>query len=755
MPSLILRKYHFPYRAVDKFAAGSATRPAPELNQSSGSASAVKSGWIVLFVALTALSPAFLGGDASKYGEVVPVIGTGLLLFVFPLRAAPANSVLIGMAGLLLCGLAGFLTARWIAEPEWHSAIRQAIPGLGNTITLQPLHSLIRFGVMLSAILFAVWVFQWRPSHATRCLQVLCGGIALVATLALAAHFYSFSVPGWHPSQGFGPFPNRNQTATLMALGATLALGLCASSFRRRDWSGIVWVLAFALCLAALLLTNSRAPLCLLLAGSFLWFFKLQRSPLKGFSVAGGVTLLVCAATLLIGENVARRLPDLLFHGPGFRAKIYQDTFRLAWASPALGTGLGNFEAIFPRFRDASLNAERVIHPESDWLWMASEMGWLSILFCVVGIGGLLIREVHSSTRREKELRLAGWVAIAAFLVNSLIDVPGHRLGTILPVLVLASLCARPELFGDGAPILPFVSRIFGIGLVAFGVVLAREANLNGQTERAVAEGEWGRAAQAASESLVRQPLDWSLYVTRGYAEIHQNRWLEANADFRHARFLEPKMAIVPLAEGKAWVGVNRAFALGAWKEALRRSQSAEMRELYGQMLDASLADPPLHLATIRLADNRPSLALLTLDPRSIDSQTLRVLESERPSLSADEILALTRAEAWKAAAETDFEQAYEIGRRAMRNIQFPIRNSQSEEQCRDALIRDPGDFAAAFNLCAILQATQRWQDALGILESISRDSNCPIYLLVLKAEILASQQKWSEAWNTIHELVR
>jgi hypothetical protein len=70
-------------------------------------------------------------------------------------------------------------------------------------------------------------------------------------------------------------------------------------------------------------------------------------------------------------------------------------------------------------------------------------------------------------------------------------------------------------------------------------------------------------------------------------------------------------------------------------------------------------------------------------------------------------------------------------------------------------LIRDPGDFAAAFNLCAILQATQRWQDALGILESISRDSNCPIYLLVLKAEILASQQKWSEAWNTIHELVR
>ena len=362
MPSLILRKYHFSYRAVDKFAAGSRTGPAPELNQSSGSASAVKagprkSGWIVLFVVLTALSPAFLGGDVSKYGEVVPVIGTGLLLFVFPLRAAPANSVLIGMAGLLLCGLAGFLPARWIGEPEWHSAIRQAIPGLGNTVTLQPLHSLIRFGVMLSAILFAVWVYPMAAELRSLVFSGFvrrnrsggnnraCGAFLLLFGARLAPKPRVRSISKSESDCHFDR-PRRN-----------IGFGSLCEFFRRRDWSGIVWVLAFTLCLAALLLTNSRAPLCLLLSGSFLWFFKLQRSPLKGFSVAGGVTLLVCAATLLIGESVARRLPELLFHGPGFRAKIYQDTFRLAWASPAVGTGVGNFEAIFPRFRDAS--AER------------------------------------------------------------------------------------------------------------------------------------------------------------------------------------------------------------------------------------------------------------------------------------------------------------------------------------------------------------------------------------------------------------
>jgi tetratricopeptide (TPR) repeat protein len=402
-----------------------------------------------------------------------------------------------------------------------------------------------------------------------------------------------------------------------------------------------------------------------------------------------------------------------------------------------------------------SLNGQRVIHPESDWLWMASEMGWFSVLFCIVGIGGLLIRDIHSSTRREKELRLAGLIALGVFLVNSLIDVPGHRLGTILPILLLASLCTRPRLFGESALILPWASRISGIGLLAFGVFLVREANLKAQTERAVVEGEWARAEEAASELLVRQPLSWSLYVTRGYAAVHQSRWLKANTDFRYARFLEPKMAIVPFNEGKAWVGVNRVLALVAWREALRRSQSAEMRDFYGQMLDASSGDSQLHLATIRLADSWPSLALLTLDPGSVDSKTLQVLESQRSRLTAEEILALTRAEAWKAAAAGDFEKAYELGRLAMRRIQFPMRNAQSVEQCRDALIRDPRDFAAAFNLCSILQARERWQDALEVLEPISRDSNCPVYILVMKAETLASQQKWSEAWTAIGELVR
>ena len=751
----------FSDRTVDKSVERRSVVPAPELNETARACAAGAPGpagsiWSVPLVALIALSASFLGNDETAgYAEAVPVIGIGVLLIFFPWRAIPGGAVMIGIGGLLGCGLAGFLPARWIGEPEWHSAIRHAIPGLAASVTLQPIHSLLRFGVMLAAIAFAVWVLQWRPIRRVLCFQALCTGIALLATTALAAHLYAFPVLGWHPSQGFGPFPNRNQTATLMALGAMLALGLCVRSFRRRNPLSILWVLALIACLGALLLSNSRAPFCLLIAGSFFWLFRLQTSTLQGLAVAGGVALLICAATLLFGETIARRVPELLTQGGGFRVKIYQDSLRLVEASPALGTGVGNFEAIFPRFREASLNDERVIHPESDWLWMAAEMGLPSVLFCGIGIGAVLVGMVYSPASGEKEIRSICVVALAAFFVNSLIDVPGHRLGTILPVLVVVGLCTRLRLSAQYSKILLWASRLVGFGLMAFGIVLIGGVNLNTRTQHAIAQRDWTAVEKAATESLVRIPLSWSLYITRAYASVHQGRWLEAISDFHHARFLEPKLAVVPLSEGKAWVGINRALALTAWNETLKRSQAGEMRALYAQMLDASLQDQELHLETIRLADGRPSLAILTLNSEDIDKRTLEALESEKSKLSADELLVLTRAQARKAATERDFERAYELGKQAMRPIPFPARSAQTEGQCYEALTQDPLDFAAAFNLCSILLVQGRREEALRIIDPISRETRCPEYFLVMKAETFAAQRQWQEAWNTIELLVK
>jgi hypothetical protein len=191
------------------------------------------------------------------------------------------------------------------------------------------------------------------------------------------------------------------------------------------------------------------------------------------------------------------------------------------------------------------------------------------------------------------------------------------------------------------------------------------------------------------------------------------------------------------------------------WKEALRRSLPDERGDLYGQMLDASFGDAALHRATLRLADGEASLAIIALRSGHADSKTLQVLETERSELNVDEIQAVSRAEAWAAVAEKDFKKAYELGRQGMRRMSFPVQNQESEEQCRDALIRDPRDFGAVFNLCSILRTKQRWQEALQILELTSKDQDCPDYFRVMRAEILASQSQWSESWDAIAGLVK
>ena len=208
----------------------------------------MKAFFLTVLLLGVALSAAFLGGDAGKWGEVVPVCGIGLVLLFAPIRALPRGAVLIGLSGLLLCGLTGFLPVRWFGEPSWHAALRAAIPGLGKMVTLQPLYSLMRFGVMSAVVLLGGWMIQWRPANRVGILQTLTGGIAASAIVALVAHFYNFPVPWWHSSQGFGPFPNRNQTGALMAMGAMMALGLFAGSARRLHWTGFWWATVFLVC---------------------------------------------------------------------------------------------------------------------------------------------------------------------------------------------------------------------------------------------------------------------------------------------------------------------------------------------------------------------------------------------------------------------------------------------------------------------------------------------------------------------------
>src|SRR5258708_24250439 len=109
-------------------------------------------------------------------------------------------------------------------------------------------------------------------------------------------------------------------------------------------------------------------------------------------------------------------------------------------ASPWCGVGLGNFRALFPLYRSASINQQSVWHPESDWLWLAAESGWLAVGLAL-GLAVAVLRGAFPLTQgSRRHLRAAALAAGIAALLHSTFDVPGHRLGSALLALFVIVL---------------------------------------------------------------------------------------------------------------------------------------------------------------------------------------------------------------------------------------------------------------------------------------------------------------------------
>jgi O-Antigen ligase len=710
-----------------------------------------RSNSLILGVTAIALSAAYLG-TAEPWSQGAPMIGIGLLLVLAPFRVLPGRTILLGLLGLFLCSMLGFLPGIWFGSSEWYTRLQHAIPGLSSTLSLQPYQTLLSLGILFAVIFYGIWLIQWRLENPVAGLQVLVVGIAILAAIALVSDLIHAPIPIWHPSQGFGPFANRNQTGTLMGLGAIIALGMSAAGLRRNQWISCVWIAALALCLSANVLSNSRASLLFLLATTVVWFVFRLGVTLRALTIAAAVVLLIAVFALLLGEQVVRRVPEFLLDGAGLRGNIYRDTVRLIAADPYAGIGLGNFAAIFPFFRDSSLNSMRVIHPESDWLWLASEAGIGGILFAIVILACLIARPAQYTNAQEKDVLFAGFIGVLAFLGHTLFDVPAHRLGTILPALFVLALSTRPRLSSHRARWIPWFSRVAGIALIGWALFLIRATSIAAAPAQEFGQGDWHATRAKIDQALKVTPLDWSLHLMRGSASIQLGTWIEALSDFRAARVLEPKLAVVPFDEGCAWLGANPALTIAAWREALSRSR--DDRDLYLRMLDKSVPYPEVHQAVLRLSDDHLTFAFAALLSGQSDKTALDLIARKRPELNTEQQIILDRAMSRRSAAERDYRQAYDLGAKTLQKVAFPPRSHFSENEYRIAFLRDPTDFGAAYNLCLVLRSQERKSEMLQILESVTKQARCPDYFYVMKGDLLASMCDWSGAWEAIASLV-
>lgn len=752
--------------------------------------------------ALPALA-CFLGGATQKWSEGIVVAIFGLILLVDPPRRSlglPLNLILFAF---FACAATAFLPASWFAPPVWRQALDTDFGvRLSDTVTPQPW---ITLGCMISFLAALSWLYylsaldlELRAVRAQ--LRTFATGIVLLALLCLALYYAKAALPFWHNERGFGPFPNRNQTGNLFGLTAIIVLACGQDDIRhgRKRW--IAWLFALAILVAAVVLNFSRAGVLLLIAGSTLWLgsFALRRSSTARIALGLSALLVLLSAMLLFGGPTIERFN---LRGTGgsiladFRVLIFQDTFHLIRASPWCGIGLGNFDEVFAVFRDVSLTGARVLHPESDWLWLWSELGWPAILLAVAGLAIMIRRVFPLQEGTNQRFRVAALIAALLFALHGLVDVSGHRVGTAFAGLFFLALALKRPVQLRSSSVVAYLFRLIGLILLVAGVAWVFATRYEKALPGAVGVENEMRLASAASSgrnfnetidrttrALTWAPLKWQLYFSRALGKVGARRPLaDALDDFRRARFLEPNAYEVPYQEGIAWLGAQPSYTVTAWREALRRAGPAR-GEVFGRMLAlAARHNPRVHERLEEFGMAHHDLALIFLEQAGgarFMSAVQRFLahDPRLETFSAEEkrkffqtwadrgdVAALVQTvethpewmgDAWRGVAKqyavrNDFRAALELFRRHGGSPPLPqVTEGSSIELLRQALHADPDNFGIGFQLYQAQMRQGQIDEALMTVRHFTELPRCPRYFHFLESEAWAAKENWERAWK-------
>ncbi len=765
-----------------------------------------------LFIALLPIFAVFLGGGTAKWAEGVIVALLGAFLIFQPPRRSLGWPINLAFLAFALCALVSFLPRTLFFAPEWRTAMTQDLGiALPDTLTPQPW---ITAGCFISLFAALCWLYrvssQELELRAARFqLRFFVIGVVFLAALSILLYLTHHTLPFWINARGFGPFPNRNQTADLFGVSSVLILASAQDSIRYRRNSWVLWTMALVIVVAAIILNFSRAGIVLLIAASALWVAAVAlrigsstQNVAVRISLASSFVLLLLTALLLGGGQTLARFHLQKFAGTDFAAdfrwSIFRDAWRMIRSSPWAGLGLGNFEPVFAIFRKASLANTRSLHPESDWLWVWAELGWLALPLIFIGAVLLMRRVLPLQTGTNQRFRLAALIGALMFAMHGIIDVSGHRVGTAYSALFLLGLSLhRPTNFPLSKPI-SWTFRVFGFVLLAVGVSWAFASRGTTLLPGAVGVADakqlatvdsrghnYSEAINLTTRALEWAPLDWELYFLRAAAEVAQRSPADrALDDFRRARFLEPNSYALPLQEGFAWLHRRPDLAAVAWREALQRAGTQRPDVFRSIIYQATLADPIARKVIEQLALSQHDLALIYFAQLGaeefrpafakffgVDPELLQMKPEEKRQLfelwdkrgdPAALLAAVSQHPEWlqfawrpvaKArAAAGDFRGACELLQKYDSETAFPpLQTGQSLEQLRDSVYR-ADNFAAGYSLYREQIRRGQVRDALDTVRHFTNRGAVPGYYHLLEAQAWAANEKWESSWNAWKE---
>jgi tetratricopeptide (TPR) repeat protein len=760
-----------------------------------GLSSAPLTGALSFFVAVAAI---WLAVATQSWAETLLVAGVALIYLVSPPSGNLPRPVLVLFGLALLLALVGFLPIG-----RWEGSMRQ--PFLDHGITLpallsaQPWWSLEDTLLLFASLLWAWNCFEARFSLHQR-KSLLAAFLAAAAAVALASVLrgtaYGLLLPGWLLQ--IGQFPNRNQTGDVLVLAGVGCFARAISDVANRKSKGMVWMGLTGLFAAAIVQNDSRGAAALFGLGLLLIFAllgKLRRPGLVSWSVAGLFLVVFACLIYYQGSALVARFRDLGTSEQGGRTLIYADALHLIGRCLLFGVGLGNFSGFYNVDRPhTGAIGWYALHPESDWFWVAAELGLGGVV-----VFGLLVFYAFRLYLRESPFpaltRAATAIAIV-FLIHTLFDVGGHRMGAVWPCLFLVGLGS----FRSAAVPVYHVPRIFLrlAGLLLFIVALLRFQSLSlapwmptrgslAEVEDAVVSDRPTAQQQALLDRAVAwAPLDWKLYFQRGLVEEHAGNLAPAWDDFHRSLFLSPSSVVIPLSVAEAcrrdgdWRG-----AMQAWAEACRRSGERAGDTLNDIMENPGLDERTRLQLTTLAGDNRELqlIALVELPPEDFDWSRENFLAAN-PSLDgispalqrrffdrwandgdaaklADEWLQHPEWESvgWRGHARALarvglYDAAVAAALQELPTPKLPNVPPMPERDALENYLTQPKDPFAGIELYLAQKASGKNDEALKTLQSVAQLPDAPAFVpYLLTRDLLATGQNQA-AWEAIEPLL-
>jgi O-antigen ligase len=359
-----------------------------------------------------------------------------------------SESILEIGAALLLLAWVGVFLSRGGLEIYWNPLLGPllgfAAIGLGQLVFQATANSyftrveLLKLTACLIVFFLSAQAFRERHD-LTRLAWFLIFLCFAVSLLGIIQHFTAHGTVYWFRElegggDPFGPYVNRNHFAGFVELTLPTSLALLIFRGVRRDVFPITGLLAIVP-LGALILSGSRGGIVSFAfeIGVLALLARARKGP-EGPRMASLAIVALAAAALVAWIGAGRALERFSTLRPGEvtasrRVSMLHGTFRIFLNHPLMGTGLGTFEAVYPRY-ETDYDGKVVNHAHNDYAEALAETGLLGGL-CGAAFLLILFRQARRNFEADqghfsRALHAGAIAATGGLLLHSFVDFNLH-----------------------------------------------------------------------------------------------------------------------------------------------------------------------------------------------------------------------------------------------------------------------------------------------------------------------------------------